>query len=97
MNPHVFFMKTYRNDCNATGFCPDKISRLARRLSKVAGEIDAMGAQIFGAEGTALYIIAPGTDAGRGEPHVLADCEQRANGGISQCQKLKNGNHSLSG
>lgn len=93
-------MKVFRKDCRITGHDPKLIARLARRLEKVASELDELDLEIFGAEGAALYIVARRHSNKlqvHGEPHVLAHIEEGGNGGIMQCVEMKDGSHSLCG
>ena len=92
-------MKVFTKDCEIVGFDPKEIRKLAKRLEAVAREINALGLEIFGAEGSDLYIVDAHSEnkAGKSEPHVLADIEQRGNGGQNQCRELPDGTHALCG
>lgn len=91
-------MKLYAKDCAVTGYDPEVVRKLGKRLAAVAAEIEELGLQIFGAEGSGLYIIAPRHINPLGkEPHVLVDTEERGDGGILQCREMSDGTHSLCG
>lgn len=93
-------MRLYIKDCEKTGHDPVQVRKLARRLEAVAAAINALGLEIFGAEGRGLYIIDPSRRnimSHAGEPHVLADCEEPANGGANQCREMPDGTHALCG
>ncbi len=91
-------MKLYIKDCIATGYDPKVVRKLGKRLAAVASEINDLGLEIFGAEGSGLYIITPHCDNPLGkEPHVLVDTEECGNGGILQCREMSDGTHSLCG
>ncbi len=98
-------MKVFTKDCEIVGQDPKEIRKLAKRLESVAREINELGLEIFGAEGSALYIIDPHSEnpigrasfGGGCEPYVLADIEQPGNGGQNQCKKMSDGTHALCG
>ena len=72
-------MDVHRDECEAAGVDPEKLKRLAARLSKCGKELKEMGLEVFGGSGSGSIRTSMGFD-GKGQL-VLADIDGSYDGG----------------
>lgn len=72
-------MDVHRDECEAAGVDPEKLKRLAARLSKCGKELKEMGLEVFGGAG-AGSIRTMSENEGKGQL-ILADIDGNFDGG----------------
>lgn len=84
-------MTLRKKECEAGGVDPEKVRRLAMRLSRAGRDAHKMGITIFGGSGSGSLRIHDKPHDVQGKALVLAELDGRFDGGDGGCCESEDG------